>query len=80
MITIATIELTYDGKSIRGVYSIPKDAHAVGLSAHRRRYYDRIGDDLGSPAGVGIIGAVLHELAGQLVSDVADDWIGPALF
>lgn len=75
-IRVAQIEAQIDGNKIIMRWEIPAEAHAVGLRAARGAGDLWLGDDLGTPEGVGALDAALLHGANAVRHRVSAQWNG----
>lgn len=73
-ITVAQVEVSLDGDTCRFRWTIPAQAHAVGLSAARGGGHLYMGDDLGSPEGAGPLKAALYHASDAILHRVLRAW------
>lgn len=75
-IPICTIAVELDGNTLRYRWTIEAESHAVGLTAARGGDAIAMGDDLGTPEGVGAVHAAIDHAAIAIRHRVSGSWNG----
>lgn len=74
MLTIATIDLTFNGHLAVAHLAITPEAHSVGFASLRTHHSVQLDDLMGDPSGAALLASAVHQAAADLSQEMYGAW------